>query len=428
MRKAVEYYGLSLHYLRNTDVFSYRADVLNNLSRALTELGRRGDPMCRDALNLRKKLGAETRIAYSYNTLALIYNELNRPEDAWPLAATALAYFRRSEEARGQGLALIQLSRSLSRLARRAESDSPASPDRLLSVADKLAREAHDLFAPINLDSATVGKRRNLQEPLRWIEAKIELGCVNRDGVRVARMENKPSSSISEQRYKDAQTYLKDAARLAKERGLPRLELEAQVDLAHTYFFRENFDLAHTVLNEVEKRLAAVSPGCLIQPHGDIPDPARDELWVFALLSKSHYFRCRMALDSFRSRAGELEKPFPDEADREKRRQIVHADREAQTHLNQAAEMSVLGIAYAQLFSPRSPVLAILHDRLYSYLKSFNPVELDDFHRYTFEKKQAYPALQRLQEKLSLADDLDQFLHEFVGLPHEHPPALQHRA
>ena len=117
-RAAVRFYGKAFVYMRETKFISQQATTRNNLARALAELGRhRSRRVCLDGLELRKKLGYEIPIAYSYNTLALIDNRLVRPELAWQEAATALAYFRRAGDARGMGLSYIQLGEALRRLA-----------------------------------------------------------------------------------------------------------------------------------------------------------------------------------------------------------------------------------------------------------------------------------------------------------------------
>ena len=99
-------------------------------------------------------------IAFSHNTLALIYNDRNRPEDAWPEAAKAVAYFRRAEEPRGLGLALVQLGEALRRIAGQARYKRvlPADADSIYSAAEEVLKEAHSLLCrPIRMRQTMPG-------------------------------------------------------------------------------------------------------------------------------------------------------------------------------------------------------------------------------------------------------------------------------
>ncbi|MBK6324321.1 MAG: hypothetical protein IPF56_00030 [Chloroflexi bacterium] len=152
---------------------AHRAVVLNNLSKALSDLGRQSMAICRDGMNLRRVLVEEVPLAYSYNTLALLNDDQGRYEDAQVLAAKAIAYFRRADNLRGIGLASLQLAESLRHLAVRTEAGETVltTAEGLYSTAEELLREALGIFE----DSG---------ELIRLIEVTIELGSLYRDRLR----------------------------------------------------------------------------------------------------------------------------------------------------------------------------------------------------------------------------------------------------
>lgn len=408
IRAGVSYYGKALYYLRETGAISFRANVLNNLSRALSELGRRGERVCLDGLELRKQIGAEVPIAYSYNTLALIYNDQGRPDEAWSLAAKAVAYFRRTDETRGLGLALLQLAEALRRLAGRAPGGAvpEAKADSLYSAADTLAKEAHGIFLP----SAPGSKRPNLDEPLRLIEAKIELGCLYRDRTRRDRSRVESGRAPRwELRYREALTYLQDAAKLSRQLGLLRLEVDALGDVAWTHFFAGKFEEAENALRGIKNILPQE---CIMTPTF-IPIPTeRNDVWVFHQLSKIYGLHGRLAMERFKSRLKEIEQQLPD--DPEKRHIVVHSDEVAQKQLFLAAEAYTLAALYAQFYTPRGPTLTVVYDNLYSYLKHFNGVEFDDFREYVRQQYQRYPVAEA-KSKLEDVGSIAHVLREYFG-------------
>jgi tetratricopeptide (TPR) repeat protein len=411
---ALEYYGKALYYLRETGAGTHRANVLNNLSRVLSDMGRhQAVRICRDALEIRKMWGNEVSIAYSHNTLALIYNDRNRPEDAWIPAAKAMAYFRRAEEPRGLGLALLQLGEALRRIASRARAGEvlSAEADQLYGAAEDLLTEAHSIFL-------------RLTEPLRLIEAKIELGCLHRDRIRmVGSQEFAPRWQM---RYREALNSLEQAAREADRLGLERHALDARVNLAWTHYYAAKFTEASNILDKVEQGLTKncfILPKSEKQPEGFAPNPAKrpeedGELFVFAQLSKIYNLRGLMALEQFTLRVDAIGKNYPDDKHREYCQALVHADSEAQDWLDKAAEHYTLGTSYAQLYSPRSGALSLLYDRLYGYFKKFDGTEQDDFFQHVKAQREKYP-MQQIRANIEDLGNIEQFLHEVSGLSDE---------
>lgn len=405
-RKAACYYGLALKYMRETEFVAQHATTLNNLSRPLSKMGRgaRARRLCLDGLARRKQQGADIPIAMSMSTLALIDNDLRRPDRAWIEAATALAYFRRAEDLRGQGLALIHLGEALRRLAHevRAGRVLPVPPDPVERIYDE-AETALEQALGIFLDSPAAA------ESPRSIEAKIEMGCLQRDRIRIIDRTLYPDQW--RRRYNNALQYLTSAAEGAKNLDHVHFQLDAQVNIAWTYYYALDFGQAALALQEAEKLLPL--EGRLIVAGQPLPQPGENgpEPYVFYQLSKISGLRGRMAMDAFRSRAETIETENP-QADRPKRHQLIDDDIEAQNFLKQAADEYVRALGYAQLFSVRSSALLSVYDTLYDCLKKFNAVEIKRFFQYERAARQRYDAGAIRGEDLG---NLDVFLVESFG-------------
>lgn len=429
-RKALKYYGLALYYIREAGMLAFRANVLNNQSRLLSDMGRmRAVRVCRDGLEIRKQLGEEVAIAYSHNTLALIFNDRNEPENAWKEAALAVAYFRRAEEPRGLGLALLQLGEALRRLANRSryQEATVTEAEQLYSVAEEVLTEAHGLFLPPDPHHPEPG-RVDLNEPARRVEARIELGCLYRDRIRATSGEGR--SIRWQTRYRDALYYLTEAANEAKELKLKRLEMDARVNIGLTHFYAGEYEAAEKVLKEIEEEIEQTGietqQPYLIRPidkdkwpKGYVPKPMeRDNLLVFAQLSKMYGMRGYLALEQFMERTKEIGEEHPGDEQREYRQYLVAHDDKAKQHLNRAAECYSVGAWYAQLYSPRSSALTLLYDRLYSYIKKFNGREQDDFYRAVQAQRQRYP-VDEIRASIEDLGNIEQFLYEVAGLSDE---------
>lgn len=143
---AIQYYDRAIFYIRETSFSSRNSAQMNNLGRALSEMGRnrRGRRICIDALDMRRAAGYEIPVAWSLNTIALIDNNLRRHDLAWREAAKAVAYFRRANQPRGMILSLKQLAIALRRMAKQENwgkfFDEPA--DRIYAEAEHAAQEA----------------------------------------------------------------------------------------------------------------------------------------------------------------------------------------------------------------------------------------------------------------------------------------------
>jgi hypothetical protein len=399
-RLAAQNYSAALKYVRDTAFRALQATIRNNLSRALSELGRseRGRRICVDGLILRRREGAEVPIALSINTLALIDNDIHRSDLSWVEAATAIAYFRRAGDNRGLGLALIQLGESLRRLANQDRTGRVLAdpPERIYDEAGRALNEALKIFQ--SGDAAG--------EAPRLVEVKIELGCLFRDRLRRKELARTPDQR--RRNYQDAIHYLTSATDSARNLGLQRLEIDAAVNLAWAHYYEGEIERVTPMLERVEQLLPA---DCFMRPEHTPPNPDRDDSYTFFYLSKISNLKARLALDRFLQRVKVFREDYPTE--RAERQQAVHQDPQAQAALLEAADNFVQSLTYAQLFSPRSSALAVTYDHVYDYIKSFNAVELEDFRRFEQQARRRYYVDRLIIQDFS---NLDQFMNECFGV------------
>jgi hypothetical protein len=420
-RQAVEYFGKALSYIRETGADAHRALVLNNLSRALAELGRqRALRICQDGLELRKSLGADAPIGLSHSTLALIQNYQNNPDRAWIEAAKAVLLFQRIEYPRGRGLASIQLADALRRLAAQARAGRalPATPQELHRAAEDALNDALGIFIR-HTPSEEEKAQGKVQEPLRWIEARIEKGCLYRDRLRTLQREK--SRDEWRHMYSTARGLLQEAAKEAAS-GWARLELDARVNLAWTHYAAGEPQEAEKAIEECQALIGRIigRNADLITENQPLPGPRDVEAYIYYQLSKLHGLRGRMAMERFTSWVETFQKALrynnPGISRAGVHQEVAKELERNPHHLDLAADAYLVAVAYAQLYSPRSTALSMRYDSLYSYLKKFNQVELDAFRRHAHQHH-----LTRRGEKgetLMLEDlgDVEEFLRESLGL------------
>ena len=83
-------------------------------------------------------------------------------------------------------------------------------------------------------------------------------------------------------------------------------------------------------------------------------------------------------------------------------------DQEADRALKDAATAYAMGIAYAELYSPRSRSIGAIQNDLYSRLRKSNRYELESFGKQLKEVRQEQPYLTTVAM-------LEAFLFEFFG-------------
>lgn len=403
-RAAAKAYAAALKSMRESPAsgFGQEAASRNNLSRALIEMGKkRALRVCQDALDLRIQQGILTPIAYSYNTMALIWNDLRQPQNALTVSARALAIAQYIQEPRVIGLALLQIGEALRRLA---TSNDPlmtgeSSEDIYREAADVL-QQAYELFSD---PESSISKER-----IRRIEAAIELGSLYRDWVAFIPGEGVPSD-IRQQRQDNAVYYLQEAINLAHELNLTHMELDAQVNMAWTYYHVGLWGKTETILQKAEESLV---PSEARLREGQIPpNPYDHPNFLFKQLSKMYSLRGQIAGKRFRQGAEAITETQPDSLTKERQAQ-VHQDNKLQGFLRQTAFAFTQAVAYAQLFAPGSVQLTMAYDDLYEFLKKLNQQELSDFYRYEEVARSSF----RIKEmKLENFGDVEEFLQDCFG-------------
>lgn len=399
VRDAVKYYGRSLYHIRgDKGVDSHRGYVLNDLSKALSDMGRTSTAICLDGLRLRRALAEEVPLAVSYNTLALIYDDMDQYEDAPELAAKAIAYLRRAGARRWLAMALIQLGESLRHLAIRTQrgEKAQATPDSLYAASETLLREAKRIFL-------------TTKEVSRLIIVLIEIGSLYRDRLRSASDEYVKPLRQKENDYREAVINLTEARELAQDNQLRHLEVDASVNLAWTHYHASNYHEMETIIQSTE---SIIEKSYFITPttKPDLNDVELvDIFWILRQFSKLQLIQGKSALTRFKERRDVIAQAFPVERDAKKRHIAVHQDDEAARHLEMAAENYTLAVGYAYIFSPGGRLIDFLLEDLYDQLKAFNHRELDDFYDYVAAQAEKY-------NHLDSRYVLIRFLHEFFGV------------
>ncbi|MBO9368572.1 MAG: ATP-binding protein [Chloroflexi bacterium] len=395
-RKAREHYNRAIQIFRQIDSKELLSNAMNNLSRVLSESGyHRARRVCLDGLKLRRELGADVPLAYSYNTLALIDNDHYRPDLAWVEAAIATAYFRRAEENRGLGLALLQLGEALRRLARSAERFHLRGddPERILETAIQVLDEAVNLFT-------------EREEKIRLVEAWIERGCLERDRISLA-----SDKERKRRHYNEALNYLSQAVKKARELKNLRLELDARVNIAWTHYYYGDMNAAEQVLKEAIESIPKEAQFA----EGSAPPAERDDLYLYQQLSKIYGLKGRIRFKRFIELTEAFKESHPEQS-KEERQKALARDKKVQHELEGAAEAYTLAIGYAFLLSPTSSALDVTYDALYEFVKGLNRFEMDRFNEYCLKFRRVY-RLEHLSGTSPVY--IDRFLEESFGLSKE---------
>ena len=233
-----KFYRRSLKYMRDIDFPAQQAATLNNLGRALANMGRpeEGLMLVYRALALREELAAIVPYAYSLNTTASINNELGRTIRALGQAASAAAMFRRANDPRGLGLALIEVSIASRHLAKAVDPGLQqtfvGAPEGLLDVAKEAALRARDIFRLEHCQTSSPQEQEGVCEPLRLVESLRVLGEVYQDSMPLA-----DSPSDLRRWYLESLAVLREAEGMARERGWGKLAAAAVVDQVETHYW-----------------------------------------------------------------------------------------------------------------------------------------------------------------------------------------------
>jgi hypothetical protein len=187
------------------------------------------------------------------------------------------------------------------------------------------------------------------------------------------------------------------------------LQIDAQVNIAWTHYFNNEFDRADESLKQAE---IYFPDDCWIREGRELPIADREDPYLYQQLSKVFGLRGKMGMDGFRNRTKQIGDEHS-QLEVSERHAIVHKDKVARDHLRQAAESYVLALGYAQLLSPRSSALNRAYDTLYNYIKTFNTTEMMDFQSYEHAARLRY----KMNEiKLIDLGNLDEFLRDSFGV------------
>ncbi|MCP4419792.1 MAG: ATP-binding protein [Chloroflexi bacterium] len=380
-RDAVTAYGVALKYLRQLPPTDQQATTLNNLSRALVEMGKkRSIRVCNEGLQLRMNAGELLPIAGSYITLGQIMNELHKPREAIQYSATAFAIAAEIGDSRATGLSMVHIAEGLRRLVREDTSLTDTDVDEIFRTAEQAIGQAQEIFMASNARNETI----------RMIEINIETGCLYRDWM--TRTEETAVPDIWNQRLGRATYFLQTAVAGARELGLIRLEQDALVNLAWTHYFAHD---ENSLAQTMDSADALFPVDVRLRPEQAPPRAENYPHFYFQQMSKMFSLNGRLAFDHY------LAEQIP-------------SSRTAQTHLKRAAEAYVLALGYAQLFSPRSSAITAVYDTLYDYLKQLDTTQLTNFYRYEQQQRTRY-RLDAIKAQLENLGDLQDFLLDCFG-------------
>lgn len=396
-RDAVSAYTTSLLYTRLVQppfMVASQATTLNNLARALSEIGRwHAVRLCQDGLQRRIELAEWLPIAFSYNTLGLIYNDFKEPQEALDYSALALAIARYVQDDRAVSLSMLQVGEALRSLVTLDELSQEDTAEEIFREAGNVLTQAYNIS-------------KKLEEPLRLAEAALELGSLHRDHTEYA---IKAGTGDSKRWADNAEHYLLEAAKVAEAHGWPHLALDAWVGLAAVYFYAQQPSLIRTKVMPQIEVLVPLDSTARLKINQMPPRPMEHPAYLFKQLGKLHEILGRLDFTEFTEKMVGLRQEI---LDWEKRQTSFETNEALQTLLRQATEHYVLAVNYGQLYSPGSATLTHVYDQLFAFLKKFNYRELSKFYTYKAEIETAY----RLREiEFEQPGNLDDFLWGSFG-------------
>lgn len=222
----------ALPYFRASNLREELANTSDNMGRvyALLRHPTRAKALVDTGLDLRRDLGRMYRLALSLNSRAIVDLEFSQPFPAHNLADRALTIFRQLNAQRGVGLASITLGRAFRQLGNLwAE-----------NTIDRAESEQYHRDSVMHLEQALRIFEVEVQEPVRWVEAANELGCLYRDQAKLARTSPDQAQTFRALTSR-AIRYLEDSIERAREHELKQWVVENMEDLAQVYFLRQDY-------------------------------------------------------------------------------------------------------------------------------------------------------------------------------------------
>lgn len=243
---ALQEFKAALSYFRASSLQEEYANTCDNVGRVYVLLHRRGlaEKWMDEALELRRKLGDEYRVALSLRSQAILCSTFGQPERAYHLAFQALCICQRLGKQRGTGLVCITIGGARRQMANLSIIYSYEQRAKFLEEAEWYLHQAIAIF-----DDSVV-------EPVRLLEAQYELGCVYRDWAALVCHEGAdPALAAKYEPY--AVWHLQFTVGLAYE-SRPLWYVDACLALAQTYLRCRQFDAAQEWLERANESIPSV--------------------------------------------------------------------------------------------------------------------------------------------------------------------------
>ena len=441
--KALESYQKSLRYLRRSRFEIMQVFCSFNLARVIAECGHsnRAIRICYDALEMLHDngRGGTHPFGLAENTLALIYNRMQRPDRSWREAAIAHACFLRSGHRRGIVLAKLQLGEALRRMADQYDSFRfwPAlalDVLRLYDLSEKLLRSAENMLS---------NDTKTGQETVRVVEAKIELGCALRDRSQphveecLEKMAHKEQSVDSERLARrllsEADSLFGAAKEHAEQIGHNVLLLDAMWEQANVAYWlyrlapeskkQAQRDKSRGLLEQVtqtarEKR--ALGESSELSQQNASPERGSTEAPILRRLARIYQLLGRIDLEEFEEQAKIIRQRQPSsggyrfEKERKATQQAIVDDPAITRFIDQAAEHYTISLGYVRMHAPCSAVRALVYDELFAAIRSYSDIVMDAFVRAAAQKRMELHIAAIQAEPL---EDLPMWLQESFGYP-----------
>lgn len=341
-KQAVEKYLQAVPLWRELSLELEASNNLNNLAWAEAEAGDFQTALthCKDGLHMRRRLGKRYLIGLSLNTLGLIETRSGSPERARFHCEQALEIFRGLENTNGIGLACVALAEALRRMTN-ADLLTHAQSLERLENASRYAEEAVKIFT------------EQVKQPLRLVEAYIEVGCVYREWARRLLIDDPERAAMVE---KSQEAYEATVA-IADDKGYEYRAIDALVNLAWLYYYVSDFEKAREVLMErVRSRLG--DEYLYTREHGVDTGPTTVS-WNWVQLGKANVLLGMIFFDEYK------------EANRLKNKAL------AEQKLRQAAHNWTLSMAYNRLYGEDFRDFAKGRDDVYEKLEQLNMEEMN---------------------------------------------------
>lgn len=277
-RLAMDRYTKAQRILQHTGHEALYAEVQNNLSRVVGELGNlhKAEGFCQEGLIIRQQLGFDFAVGLSRNTLSLIRTRNNLPTQAIAPAREALHLFAQLNNPRGMMLANIQLAEAQRQAWALAPDERTVG---MLEGAEQLLRETQGMFA-----------RGDVQEGVREVQTNLEIGCLYRDWAHF--LCEHGDRHVCEAKFAQAEEYLAQARRLAEAREYEQYALDAAVNRAYLYYYCRS----HAEVEQMVREALAVAPPAYVLNKGQPLDlKAAINLSIFQQLSKLFALRADLS-------------------------------------------------------------------------------------------------------------------------------------